>query len=520
MLGAFAVGLNLYAAALASPFVFDDFTLPVGDPPQNLWAAVTGLRPFLMLTYWLNSSMSGNSTLGYHVFNLIIHAVNTGLVFLVLARLLAMSGSVNTRNIRIASVLGAAIFFIHPLQTESVSYVAGRSESLAAFFILLAYAVFLYRRHEAISWLETAIVLTLFGLGVSTKENAVCLVGMLVLTDVFWPRAFSTRGLRNNRKLYSAMAVGAALAAWKVLGVLAAAPSAGFSIHEATWYQYGFTQARAFFTYMRLAAIPIGLSIDHDFPVSHTILEHGAIVYLAALAGLLAACYALRRRYPLACFGLLLTLIILAPTSSIVPIRDPLAERRMYLPLVGLILIGYDVARHVRIPRRTGYAVCGVILAGFYILCYQRNLLWAEPAQLFVEAAPESTTGRAYVNLVKVLAEEHRCSAAVPYLRQAEARLPNNYMVELAWGRALECMGQPAQALNKMLRAARIWPSSDVYTLIGCLYGELGRQAQAGIALRKAVALDSRSDSARSALETWIKWTSQNPPIDHQRSPP
>src|ERR1039458_10617651 len=90
-------------------------------------------------------------------------------------------------------------------------------------------------------------------------------------------------------------------------------------------------------------------------------------------------CYAWRRRYPLACFGLFLTLILLAPTSSIVPILDPLVERRMYLPLIGLILIGCEIARHIRVRPFTGYAVCGAILAMFYVLCYQRNLLWAEP---------------------------------------------------------------------------------------------------------------------------------------------
>ena len=193
-------------------------------------------------------------------------------------------------------MIGAAVFLIHPLQTESVSYVAGRSESLAAFFVLLAYVVFLYRRQEAISWVETAMVLTLFALGVTAKENAVSLAGVLVLTDVYWPRAFSARGLRINWKLYAAMAAGVIVAVWKVFRMLAAAPSAGFSLPGVTWYQYGFTQARSFFTYVRLAVIPVGQSIDHDYPVSHTILEHGAIFYLAALAGLIALCYAWRRR--------------------------------------------------------------------------------------------------------------------------------------------------------------------------------------------------------------------------------
>jgi len=507
MFAAFVVELNLYAAALAAPFVFDDFTLPFQQGSPNLLTWLSGVRPFLMLTYWLNDAISGKSPLGYHLFNLIIHAVNTGLIFLVLCRLLAISGGMSVRAVRAASFVGAAVFLVHPLQTESVSYVAGRSESLAALFILLAYVVFLYRRHEVISWMETAAVLVLFAFGVSTKENAVSLAGLLVLTDVFWPHAFSTRGLRNNWKLYAALAAGAMVAAWNVFRMLATAYSAGFSISGVTWYQYGFTQARAFFTYVRLAVIPFGQSIDHDFPVSHTIFEYGAVFYLAALAGIVALCYIWRKRYPLACFGFLLTLILLAPTSSIVPILDPLVERRMYLPLLGLILIGCEIVKHVRMQRSTGYAVCAVMLVSLYVLCYQRNLLWAEPYKLWAEAAMASTgKGRPYANLADQLVEERRCGLAIPYLQHAEQALPNDYFVQLAWGRTLECVGQRDEALRRLLRAAQLRQTSEVYRLIGLLYAEMGRPAEAGEALRTAVALDPQSQRARDALALWKHW--------------
>jgi tetratricopeptide (TPR) repeat protein len=501
MAAALGAGLVLYAPVLNSPFVFDDLTLPLGQSPGNLMHWVFGMRPFLMLTYWLNASISGDSPLGYHLLNLVIHAVNTGLVFVVLSRLLALPGYLSAREAGVGSLLGAAVFFVHPLQTESVAYIAGRSESLAAMFILLGYTIFLYRRAAAISWAETAMVLACFALGVGTKENAVSLAGVLVLTDIYWPRSIATGGLRRDWKLFTAMAVVAAVAVWKVFGILARAPSAGFSVRDITWYQYGFTEARAFFTYLRLAVIPIGQSIDHFYPVSHTILEHGAIVYLAALAGLIALGYAWRRRYPLACFGFFLTLILLAPTSSIVPIRDPLVERRMYLPLVGLILIGCEIAKRVRMRTVTGYVVCGGMLAGFYLLCDRRNQLWAEPSQLFVEAAAGSPNGRPYVNLVKAFAGEHRCSAAIPYLVQADQRLPNDYLLDLAWGRALECMGRREEALRKLQRAEQLWPSSEVYELIGDLYGEMGRLGEARVALRKAVALDSEAWTARRTLD-------------------
>jgi len=471
-----------------------------------------------MLTYWLNAKLSGDAPLGYHLLNLVIHAANTGLVFLVLSRLFALFGGMQPRTMRIAALIGSAVFLIHPLQTESVSYVAGRSECLAAFFILAAYAVFLYRRHAAITWLETVIVLALFALGVSTKENAVSLAGVLILTDLWWPRPFSTQQLRLNWRLYAALAAGGMLALWKVWRVLATSTSAGFSLANVTWYQYAFTEARAFFTYLRLALFPVGQSLDHDYPVSHNIWQYGALYYLIAVIALIALGYAWRKRFPMACFGLFLTIILLAPTSSVVPILDPLVERRMYLPLAGLILIGCEIARRTRVRPLAGYGVLTAVLLVFYFLCFERNRLWAQPSALWAEAALAATTNtRPYANLADQLVQERRCAVAIPYLRHAEQVRPNDYYVEMAWGRILECLGRKEEALSKLLLAAQVRPTAEIYRLIGLLYGELGRPEEAGVALRKAVELAPGWELAHSSLDLWNKWISHLPEAERDR---
>ena len=187
----------------------------------------------------------------------------------------------------VGACIGSLVFLIHPLQTESVSYIAGRSESLASLFLLLAYVVFLYRRQDSISWGRALAVMILFGIGVKTKENAVSLPGILFLTDVMWPRPFSLEGPRKNWRLYALMLPGALLAMVGIFRMLATAGTAGFSVATFKWYQYAFTEARAIFTYLRLAILPVGQMLDHDFPTSRTILQHGAIFYMALLAGLI-----------------------------------------------------------------------------------------------------------------------------------------------------------------------------------------------------------------------------------------
>jgi len=511
LLASLIVGLELYYPALRAPFVFDDFVSPYSHAlgqHERFIAWLSGVRPVLMLTYWLDDRLFGESPLGYHILNLLIHVFNTALVFLVLNRLIEFAGRWKPRTRMAASLVGAALFLVHPLETESVSYVAGRSESLAALFMLLAYAVFLYRPQESISWARSLVVLALFGLAAGSKENAVSLAGVLVLTDAFWPQPFSTRGLRNNWRLYAAMVPGATAAVWEVFRILSTSTSAGFAVRTATWYQYAFTEARAIFVYFRMALVPYGQSIDHDYPVSHTVLDHGALYYLIALGLLLAACIVWRKRYPLACFGLLLALVLLAPTSSVVPIADPLVERRMYLPLMGLILIGCEAASRIRVTPLTAYTAAGALVIVYAVLCYQRNELWSQPSQLWATAALESTgKSRPYANLVNQLVVEHRCAAGIPYLRRAEQVLPNNYDVEIGWSRIYECMGQAADALPHLERAVELRPDTHTYQLLGLLYGEMGKRAEAGEALQKAVTLDPRSVLAHNALALWYAWT-------------
>src|SRR5258706_5046170 len=244
-----------------------------------------------------------------------IHGFNTALVFAILSRIFLLTGWTAKRS-RVAAAAGAVVLLVPPLATESVSYIAGRSESLGAFFVLAAYALFLHRREHEIRWRDAAAILVLFGLGVATKENMVALAGILLLTDWMFPRASSSR-------LYWLLSPAALLAVVVVLRALTHGGNAGFSFREFTWYQYSFTQARAIFAYIRLAVMPFGLSVDHDFPISYTILQHSAWLYAATLAALIAFAIRWRQRYALACFGLLMFLVWLAPTSSVIPIADP-----------------------------------------------------------------------------------------------------------------------------------------------------------------------------------------------------
>jgi protein O-mannosyl-transferase len=507
-LGAALLCFVLYAPAFQGPFVFDDASLPFHQTMrvESLPAWTAGVRPVLMASYWLNFRLWGDDPTSYHALNALIHSINTLLVFLVLFRLLSWAGWAKRTVITMAA-FGCLIFLVHPLQTESVSYVAGRSESLSSLFQLLAYTVFLYRRKEGISWIESLAVLGLFLLAVRTKENAVSLFGIVILTDLVWPVPFTTAGLRRNWKLYSLMLPGALISAILVLRMLVHASSAGFNIPTATWLQYFFTESRAIFTYVRLAIVPVGLSVDHDFPVSHSLFEHAAIFWILLLIATVIAGWLVRRKYPLACFGLFFFLLGLAPTSSIVPIADPLVDRRMYLPILGLILIVIQICQSVRLPSRAGWYLAVAAVLVLSAACYRRNVQWGQPEQLFAAAADQSTHNvRPYLHLTEVLVHEHNCAPAIPYLQRADRLFANDFDLAVAWSWADECIGRLNEAMQKLQRAASLNPrSSLVYEWIGLLYGEMQKPVEAGDALRHAVELNPNSITAHEALALWYR---------------
>jgi len=501
-LGALLAAAVLYGPALHSPFLFDDFALPfqmtVGELPLADW--LSGTRPVLMFTYWLNHRLSDGGTFGYHAVNVLIHALNTGLVFYVLSCVLNLAGW-TAKRVRMGALAGAAVFLVHPLATESISYIAGRSESLAALFVLAAYSLFLHRREREIRWRDAAAILALFGLGVASKENAVALAGVMLLTDWSFPRG-------KVRKLYLLMTPGAAVAVFLVLRALLHGGNAGFTIREFTWYQYLFTQVRAILTYLRMAVLPFGQSIDHDFPISRTMFEHGAWFCAVVLAVVMALALWLRRRDPLFCFGLLMFLIWLAPTSSVIPIADPLVERRMYLPLLGLILLACDAAVRLRLRAPLAWSSLAAILLLLSVLTWQRNSLWGRPEELLITAAQQSVHNpRPVANLTEMLIANNRCQEALPWLERANRLSPGNYVVEASWGRALECLGRHEEALEHLNRAVAMQPAWKLYELIGLLYGEMNRMDAAGMALRKAVEMEPRAGSTHRSLALWYEAT-------------
>ncbi|MGI8741521.1 MAG: tetratricopeptide repeat protein [Bryobacteraceae bacterium] len=483
----------VYGPALDGPFLLDDSYLPYMQPqfaalPLIDW--MRGVRPLLMMTYWMNFQWSGAATGSYHLVNVILHLLNGGLIFLSVRKVLAWTKVEGNRSELLAG-FAAGLFLLHPLQTESVSYVVGRSETLSVFFFLAAFAVFLYRKNSSASFSIAAAVLVLFGAACLSKEHAVVLPALLLLTDYYWNPGFSLAGIRRNWKLYLPILILGVAGLAFVWRVLSSATSAGFGMKDLTWYQYFFTECRAIWRYVWLFIVPLGQNIDHAFPVSQNVLDHGAILGMLALAALIAAAWILRRRFPLESYGVFTFLLLLAPTSSFVPIRDTLVERRMYLPFIGLLFVTVGLLHRWKTTRTTIAVTMGAILIAEAGLAFERNQLWGNAINIWQDSVAKAPAKfRPRFQLAFADYNAGQCNEAVAQFAEAAKLGKPDYSVLLDWALSYDCAGNASAAIDKLNQAAALEKSAHVYSQIGMEYAKQSQYPQALDALATAEKLD------------------------------
>ncbi len=488
-LGGLILALEVYGPALRGPFVLDDRYLPFMDPGAALLTLrnwIQGLRPLLYFSYWLNYQSGGIDPYGYHITNVLLHSLGSAVIALVTARLVELSGTTG-RMRNVLSVISGGLFLLHPIQTESVAYVASRSEVLSVALYFSAFALFLFRRTESISILRSIAIVALFAAAISTKEHTITLAALLLLADYYW----GLGGIRKNGLLYGILGIAGAWGAFGVWRVLRDAPTAGFHVAGLTPATYFFTQCRVIWTYIRLFFLPFGQNVDPDVAVSQNILDHGAIFGLAGLIAIAAAAWIYRKRWPLAAFGVLMFLLLLAPTSSFVPISDVSAERRLYLPFLGLTLVVLEFLR--RLKASSAVWAGGAALAVCSALTYQRAAVWSSPVALWQDAAEKSPHKyRPRFQLASAYFEAGDCAPAARAFDEASRLAQPDYDLFVDWGLALDCAGDWQEAVAKLQQAFTIQPSAHIESQIGMVYAKKAKWDEALAALAKAEQLDPK----------------------------
>ena len=477
-LGAILAGIVVlwaYWPSMNGPFLFDDTSLPFAVSnisTQPLTAFLHGQRPLLMASYWLSARLSPDDTWWYHFLNVIIHCVTTVLVFFIVHRLLVWANIDESRRGLLAG-FAAALFLLHPAQTEAVSYVAGRSDALSVMLAFAAFTVFLYGREEGASWKTALAVLLLFGAALTSKEDTIALPALLLLTDLWWSKGSHWHGVWRNWRIYVPMALASLAGIAFFWNLLTHATTAGFGLKEFTWYQYFFTEWRAIFVYLGMFLWPANLTLDWDFPISHNVMEHGAIIWLVILISLMIAAWTVRRRFPLASYGFFVFLILLAPTSSIMPIKDPVAERRIYFAILGLLLVVVDVLARMKIDRQALAVAALVLVLMAAFATHARAELWSDEVAIWEDTVRKSPEAwRPHFQLAFSYYKAQRYDLALPEFEKTAQLHPSDADMLLDWGLTYDSLNQPQAALEKLRQSAASHPTALVYSQIGMVYGK------------------------------------------------
>jgi protein O-mannosyl-transferase len=423
-------GALTYANSFSAPFIFDDQATIVQNatihdltrldivfaPPEN--TPVAG-RPLVNFSFAMNYAFGGLDPAGYHAINVGIHLECALLIFGLVRRTL-LRFTAHCTDLAFAVAL---LWVVHPLNSETVDYVTQRTESLMALFYLLTlYAsVRAAGSKHASRWYMASIAACLAGM--ACKETMVTAPAMMVLYDrVFLFDSFR-QAFRARGGFYAALA-----GTWLLLAALVASHgqtlSSGFGTARVSVWTYLLNQTVMLTRYLWLSVWPQSLVLYYGWPQPLTLAD--VWPYAAFIVVLLIATGVVLVRYPRFGFVAAWVFITLAPTSSVLPIATEVgAERRMYLPLVGVIaLIAVTASLMASAFRRKDAAVVLLIAVALSARTIARNREYRSPLTM-AETVLARWPSASAENLVGTeLAALRRHAEAVPHLQEAARAYP------------------------------------------------------------------------------------------------
>ncbi|HLB25333.1 MAG TPA: tetratricopeptide repeat protein [Nitrospirota bacterium] len=482
-----AVTAAIYAGALNYPFLFDDrhviatnqrIMRPSGlysffAEPGYAWEKKTQAgfyRPVLYSAYTLNHLLFGPSPASFKSVNMLLHALNSFLVCLLGMRLARLAWPENT-GAAFAPALAASLFFcLHPVMADSVVFITARSVMLLTAFCLSSLLLYLdYEETGARKWL--ALSALLYALALLTKESAVPFLGVFLLVRLSFYNSRDARGF-SLRPLLPHAVFALLFVASRIYYLMFLSPMK----QSLGWETHWMTQLAALPRYLGLAVFPFGLSVDHYVPPPTSLIDPWPLAGMLMLLAFAFAFVKCLKKTPLVSALLAWPLLVMLP-EMVVPLKDPIVEYRLYLPLAGASVLAAVLASRLRgaFARsvRPGMAALAVLLALFGILAFERTKVWASNYSLWHDAMLKSPLlARPHINVGIELAKAGNFAEARRHLEEA-ARLEPDVHEEayINLGNVYAETGELARAAEMQRRALRLNPRSmDAYTNLALVY--------------------------------------------------
>ena len=538
LLFCFAAVAACYANSLYNDFILDDVFIVATNPDIRtiqpvryfstpFWGEDTDLgiyRPLVILSFSLEYSLWQRWAPGFRLVNLLLHAINGLLVFLLARSLFATVTP---------AWAAAGLYVVHPVHTEAVAGIAGRSELLAAMFFFLGWLLFRQRR---MGWCVAA-----FSLSLLSKENAISFPAVIAL-DI-WISKGQVKAILLEWKRLAVLAAAAVmyfgLRLW-VLGASALTPPEYLN-GAWTFIERELTSARAFLRYFGLVLAPVDVTGDYGFNSIPIANAADWDAWLGALLILTTLILAIRisRRDPVIALGVLFFYVTLLPVSNwIVPTGLVMAERYLYVPVFGASLIAGALWTRIRSGEARKILAAGV-LAVSALLCVSHNYIWQDNFTFYRNMArvlPDNARARSGYGIALLdagrvdeaqvqfeaglriarnapmllglagvsIQTDQNCSRAHPLIDEALIAEPGESSAYWLRAECREIEGSLSEAAESYRRAVELtrFPDSRLLFDWGMLMEKMGRKSEAAALYERASTIDPGDLSIRYKSRT------------------
>ncbi len=473
------VGFLIYYNVMEGPFVFDDAPSIPDNPNIRITEfTLKGLaeagvkscnymRPVGYITWALNYYVHGYDVMGYHLVNIVIHIINGILLFYLFKSTLGIMGYGRKLHQPIISIafFAALLWFVHPIQTQSVSYIVQRINSLAAMFYILSFLLYVKARlteRKILKWIML-ICCSVSGLiGFGSKEIIATLPVFIFIYEWYFFQNSSPVWLKRYLSHISIVLTLIAAGIFILLG-----PThrfillSGYDKFEFTMVQRVLTEFRVVIYYLTLLIFPhpSRLNLDYYFPVSLSLIDPITTLFsIVTVIGLVVFAFYTAKKSRILSFSILWFLGNLIIESSVIGL-DIIFEHRTYLPSMFLCLMVVLLAyRYINAKLLRISILCCVVTA-CSVWAYERNTVWSDELTLWkdcVKKSPENK--RAQYTLGCTLAELGKYDKAIIYYNEALRIKPDYAQAHVNLGIALLAKGRSDEAIEHYKEALRIDP--------------------------------------------------------------
>lgn len=584
----------VYGVALRNPFEFDDWHVIVQNPEVRTPADVPGFfvdvskfsilpgnrdyRPLFLTSMALSWWVGDGATLPFHLVSVGFHMGNVVLLFLIARRLLSRTvdpvGGLAEAETEGGAFLAALLFAVHPLATEAVVYISSQSVPMAAFFYLLAFYLFLTtysgsaRSGGATTWLLKGASYLAYFCALLSKPIAITLPIVLAIWEATLNRSVPVETQPWWRRTWRRLAKHLPYVAVTLVYLWIRSAVVGNPIEQlggrgrplAEVLTHHLTQTKALvFYYLRLALLPVGQSVDREYPTSHSLFEADVLLAVGILMLLGWLLIRFRRYRALVFFSLWFPSCLLV-TTYLVALGQTVREARVYLSLMGLCAVAGlllvwlwralpDRPQGRVISQRVGRVLVagaiGLLVGAFAYGAVNRNRIWSSDLTLWEDAARKQGTWRAHMNYALALEDVGRSEEALRefevavergsyawshlnlglarirrgehdrglwHLRTAVSLWPSSPETHYYLARGLDSSGNPAEAEKELKRALELRPDYLLaYRSLGELYERSGRAGLALTAYERLLELDPGEPEVEALARSLRQKTAGDP---------